>query len=1574
MTTKNPYSSLLGDEYSVTTMFPGDEDVDAHGLPALYTPRGAKVDEDTEDDVAFRTLEEESSPGEAQRTVEHMRPLSASEEEMIEEFPDAAEFSRVDDAAQEDYLLRLTKRGYQAMDAVLEDAVYGEEKMDNDEKLERTGRDAEVGFGIPGLSTLKKIATAPTSIASKIARRLPGGKYADRLARAPMSAARKVAGAVVKKFVPSRDAQKASMMKSLYGKLVTEHANWLGIQDQNTGRTVQPMSAYLAASKPWARQQIARGGLPTSFAVSGADVLGADIVGDDVVGSWWNPLSWFASQTQVVINNTAGQRSEIGPDGQPVDSSQYQDPTAYQDQSSYQDPYAADASSYQDPYAADYAQGDDQPTTTVPNRVKVSPKLLAKIDRMIQTRTRAERRDPDALKKLREDLVMVDALRARASKNDELAKIALQVMEDRGVFGRPAKVDSLGAFVGEVLGADASPAPDPKGDELMARAVDKLRSGQGLAPGELAVVARLAKGGHSRARRVLKVLSAEGTTSGAWAHKLNPLYWLKSSEERNLVDKEREGWIENARIQKEAGKRQEVLAQAEKAKQAADAVAAAKAQAEATEAQLAAIKASISGDLMERLPETFVGHEKPTAVSEVVVKALDEDGKKDRAKEIWAKIVKKEALDEADLRDARAIAKILRRVKVVHGDLVKDDSRFSDTLGAFAGACLSGRVEAARAKSSLCGKAAAILAEKIASGSPLDEREKQAARKLGSGVASGRKIVCACTSSGAFVGLDKAEVLRRHCVVGAAQAAMTPAEKKMISAMQKLAKAGNPRAASALASLRKSGAVVGGDHVGSIISDSFNWAMKPLKLPAQMLYKGAKWTGQQLGIVSKGSSPEQARLARMRAAAQRRKAAQAKAAAADAQTEAELRAQQSIADAADAEAEAADAEALAKEAAMRTAEDAAVSGDETFVGSFVGGWAESHVGAKDKKIVAVASSNTAAGMKVRAGAKLYQRIKKGDPEAKKALKVMIEKSQKGDAQATRDLRAIYAGRTAVIARQKARSQAVRSLVEKAKGAKVKAVQKKLEAQAAEKLVRMERKHKLRKIAIVEKKASSGDKKAQAYVKKQVELSRRGDKKAVSNVEALKLARAVRAAAPTRREQRNVAQAGRLLAKARKGDPRAVRQVQVIQAAAKAGNPNARRAKKRLETAALVATAITTGVVATATAKKKAQKEKKACAETLARAKTKLGAGTGTREEYLAGAKAARTLGDKTNENQLALAAATAPSATLSLRSAGNVAAARDAGNPEAKAAIQQELATARAGDPEAIRTTGNLVAAQTIDDLQKGKPVPPAMRDAVNLQARAAEGDKEAQDTIRRVTEAATGPDVPAEATMAAVSLAAAATIAKALADRPKARQEFLERVNAVPASERPEAEGRLADLVRKAKDGTITADEGVVAVRLAERLGKPKVAAQVAAMAPPPPPSTAMSSLPDSPMPPITSFFELLKESAKALLLATRDPIGNYREGIFSRSSTGVVTGDETGWSPFDFFKKRMSVILPAVAAASSTATLVSTLASKAGKTSRPAPTASAAPAQSQIQASSSPGKNQPSEAPKTESKKEEE
>jgi len=1650
------FRDLVGDSFSVTTMDPDPESpVDDDGLMAVIAPKNEDVStEDTEDNDAFEALREDLSPGEAQRALDTMRPLSEDEEEILEDTPGLEGLHRVDDAEQNDWIINKSKRGRHAMDEVLDDASYGE-TMTHEEKLERAGRDSDVGFGFRGL-----------------ARGLRRG--IGRVARAPLSAARFV-GRGAMRFIPGRDAQKARIVRNLYNKLVVEHANYLANQDQAAGNPVQPMLYYQAQSKPWAIAQIKAGGMPTSYVVSGADVLGAEICGSDVMGTWWNPISWFFGQSQVVVNNTQGARSAtgpdgspgqmLGPDGQPLPQGQGGampdgsmppggpgGPGGAPDGSmmypgggpggppdaSMMPPDGGAPYGGPMPYGSpDGSQGDFYDGVNG-SRGSVSTGVMG----------------ADSLGAVTREVLGAAPAQTATPKDDQMMIIAVKKLRsghpltpgEFGLVGRLAKNGNPLAkkvyamlLTGGVTKISGGPGAS-KEDQVMAIAVKKLRSGYPLQPGEFAIVARLAKTGNPTAKQVYATLMTAGVTKihgvrtqhdvlGDWLYKLNPLrYVFKSQEERGLEDKERTAWSENAELREKLAKRQKVLTQAEKARAAADAVQQAKDQAVATEAQLKEIETSLAGEVRRCVKEArlagpaevvpasdSMGHEKPTAISTVIQDALDKAGKRRQANAIYATLQSGRGLSPDQLAEAKQIADVLHQVKVVHGDIwEKTPAYLSGIHGAFVGACLAGDVRAARQRNLVCGKAAVALSHQVSPNRALSPEHEKAIVALGAESKKLRGVVGAHVSGRAYRHLSRAKQLQQTIMGAAAAAAMTPAEAKMLQAVQSLAKAGNPRAIYGLQRLKETGMISGGDYVGLSFGQVFKYATAPVWLPAYGLYKGTKWTGQKVfGGGGGGSNPEQARLARMRAAAQRQKAAEAKAAAADAQTEAELRAQQAIADAAQAEADAADAAALQKEAAMKTAEleanpeqalksqDDGGDTDQDSSGEFAGEW-DSDVGTSDKKILKAAGRKNATGMKIRAGAKFYKKLRAGDPQAKASLRNMIARSQKGDKQATRDLRAAYAGMHAQKAKEKAQLAAhkkhERQLAANARKLKVIAAQKNMEVVLAKKLARAQHAHELHKLAKVEHASARGNPKARKYVNQQVKLAKAGDKGAKKRVAGMKLARHVRTVAPTAREQHNLAQARKLVRRANKNDPSAIRQIGIVSAAAKAGNPNAKRAKRRLETAQLVELTLATGSVAAATAavsKKHASTKKESAKKKtqLAKIKTKYDSRTGTREEYAAGAKIAQETGDKKLAGELAMAATAAPSATESLQKTAALVQAKNAGNPQATKEFNESFEAAKTGDPDKIKDMGKVVATHTLADANEGQEISPAMRDAVNLQERAAAKDPAAIETSRQISEAATVPNPTPEATAAAISLAAAAIIAQTMAAKPKAREEFLEKVNPpLSAAEKTEADKTLAEAVEKAQAGTITAAEAVAAERLAERARKPKLAAQIAALSPPPPPATPMSTLPETPQAPITGLASLARESLRALTFSTRDPLANWREGVASRSATPVAPApaaqaagcDKTGWSPFEAFKRNLSIILPGISAATSTASLVLAASARKEKGKGVAPAAaaaapaapataaaSAAPTASAKPAAKEPAPQAPSEAPRTEAPK---
>ncbi len=1482
-------------------MKPDDLSLEADDAPGFDEDGYTSLLDEEENEAAFEGLQDAGlSEKEAQETVDFMRPLSKEEEEILDEYPELEGLTRVDDAEHEQRLGELNKDGNKAMDRVFEDAVYGEGQMQDEEKMERKDTDHVAGTDDSGwglrsaFRSVKRGIRKAASAPMSVARR--GARLAKRGIRAPFS--------LVKKFVPSRDRGKARLVQNLYRKLWFEHANWLAQQDKAAGVALKPRTQYEAVSKIWAKNEIAKQRLPLNYATDPATSLGAEIMGGEIMGAWWNPFSWFQSQVNVVVNNTRDQRADMAPEEQSADAVQPGDMSTDMQDPGYNESYQED-DSYQ---SGDDESGDDESGWNGVRQVKAP-------------------HDPVA--------------------------------------------DSLGAFTAHVLGKDLPAKDNPNVDQIVRELVVKLRAGQAISPGEIGLLSSAAKEGNVGARKVIEILKRRGAVvsgddSGLdpWLHKLNPVYWFKSSQSKEFTDKERKAWKENAELQKQLKKQQEDLDAAERAATAAAAVEQAKAQSAATKAKLEAIAASLKGNMSG----SFVGHEKPTAIASVVANALQKLNKKDTAARLYAKINEGQPLSKAELREARQIAKIIGQVKVVHGDLV------ADMHGAFVGACVLGGITVALDQNLKQQKAADYLAQKVASGKTLSQEERDGLARVLRGQQKLHKFTASLVSGRALAGCPKS--WSRGAFIGAVKA-MDPNDKKMLSAIVKLAKIGNPRAQKALEALKKTGEISGGTSVGLSLSSAFKYATAPVWLPAKGLYEGAKWTGKKLGIIKSGRpSPEQVRLQKLRAAQKRAAAAQARARAADAQNEAEYRAQQAIAAARDAEADADDAEATAKEQAMRTAEIEAAPDltqtDDTAEGDFVGGWTDFLGKDRGAKIVKKAQEKSPAGQKIRGAAVVYRKVKAGDPKARKAIETMVAKAKTGDQQAIRDVNAMKAARIAYEAKAEAKKKMVVAQKEKARQSRMKAnakkfeaLRKRFEARTAEKLARMERKRNLQKLAKLESKAAKGDPKARKLVAAKVSAAKKGDKRAEAQVQAMKLGRAVRLHGTSRRERKNMQAAQYLAKRVRAGDPKAIRQYEVIKAAAAKGNPNAKRGMERLALAGAVVATVATGVVVLPKSSKKDAKKKPVpgspayanLQKQVKTAKEKAAAGTATREELVASARTAQELGDKESAGTLALASSTAPSATESVKKAASTVAAAQAGNPTAKAQLDRDLTSAREGDATAINRMGQVAAARTVDAVERGEEISPAMRDAINLQERAKSGDPVAQGVLKRVSEEATGSNPSPDATAAAVYATGAAALASSLASKPKARQELMEKVNPpVPEGEQTAAKTELAEIVKRTNEGTVTPEDGQRGINLAMRLHQPRVAAEISAKAPPLD-VDAMSSLPDSPLPPISGVWELLKASLKAFTFTTSDPLANYREGVATRSRDAVaVTGDcSCGWSPFSIFMK-LKPALPALAMLSAPVSATAAVASLArGKKSKPEPVAKQAPP--------APGKQAPAE-----------
>jgi hypothetical protein len=175
---------------------------------------------------------------------------------------------------------------------------------------------------------------------------------------------------------------------------------------------------------------------------------------------------------------------------------------------------------------------------------------------------------------------------------------------------------------------------------------------------------------------------------------------------------------------------------------------------------------------------------------------------------------------------------------------------------------------------------------------------------------------------------------------------------------------------------------------------------------------------------------------------------------------------------------------------------------------------------------------------------------------------------------------------------------------------------------------------------------------------------------------------------------------------------------------------------------------------------------------------------------------------------------------------------------------------------------------------------------------RAQAGDQEAKRIIDRTNNQAQNEGNP-EAIKATIALAAAATALAALASKPEAKKQWTDAAAAsrgekYDSGETREKSAELNEIAARVKRGEASAAEADRGKRIAVSLGKPEIAAQISAIMPTVEldQSQVMSSMPDVPLQPISGWKELVKESLKAVFLATKDPIANYREGVQTRGT----------------------------------------------------------------------------------------
>jgi hypothetical protein len=1118
-----------------------------------------------------------------------------------------------------------------------------------------------------------------------------------------------------------------------------------------------------------------------------------------------------------------------------------------------------------------------------------------------------------------------------------------------------------------------------------------------------------------------------GATLGAWLHQLNPLYWIKSKEQRDLIDKERQAWIDNAELQKKANKKQEVLTSAQKASEAQQAVAAAKARSAEIEAQLKSVESQLSGACSSSSMGT-IGPAEIVGFAEII--GRDGSRKENPFEDnlpaadvapVLAKVKKARSLNDDNAKELAPIC-----AKMQNGQPLSpaESSKVlillarNEQLHEFRKNLMSGETFASNPSRNKIQRHVVLGAVKA-----MTPNEQQMMAQIVSlskqGNANAQKALAALQAQGYAVTMGYAPPTAR---IGGKS--MTPSEQTKLAALIKAAKQKHPGALRAIALLNTQGYKVslGTDtYIGWGIDDAFKLALKPVTVPLKYLWKGTKKVAQAVGITHGSKSAEQVRLDRLKAAQQRRRAAQARARAADAQSEAEYRAQQQLASAADAEADAADAEATSKEAAMLTAEAQYLPGQTDEEASAASQATDSsgatrpvvtplpptpgaapsaipeikkarraRVAKKNPlaaRILSKSEEDTPAGIKLRASMELYKKAEKRKSKERKAVAAMVAKAKKGDKQALADVQALKAAGLAVKADRAAGKHVARVAAYRATEKRVKATRMKAEVAMAQKGIELSRSHQLKNVARLEKSAAAGNPKSIAIVKNQVAKAKAGDPGAKKVVAALVLSKHARITASSPRERRNLRQANRLAARAARGDKKALAQINVINSAAQAGNPNAKRAQNRIQTAAAVRYAVKTGtfvlpaVVVTSKLAKKREDAKKRLAAKRAKdqalvaqidakikagtatrgevlaasrasanlgdkaaassfmavatampskkplakgskdynkakaqvfaakqaadkgagtreqiqqgamaaaavgapvtagelmaasashpskdeaplavehkkvsaAQDKIAAKTASREEALAGAKAAADMGDKERAAELTTAAATLPSSKEELSRVATVAAAARAGNPAYTEQVARAQELAASGDPRGVEAMGKITGVQALDQVSRGKDIDPPMKEAVRDLQAAKDGDQAAAAKIEEMkTRAATGDP---KAVKYAVYAAGAAAVASAVANNPPAETEWLRKAGV------------------KAKDGS--KDD----VRIVD--------AEIV---------TPLSSLPDQPLPPITTVFGVIREGLAALVCATRNPFQNYREGVIAKGTRGTAPASSAG------------------------------------------------------------------------------
>lgn len=279
-----------------------DEEEEA---PPLVAPSTRQImvepgDDQDDDPAAYEALTSYDggglSPGEAQRLIDYMRPLSEEEEEMADN-PMFNDLTIVDDAANTDDMLKHVKGTSRAMTKYMQDESYGD--MGSEEELAELN-DSFVPRSLP--SGTNQALFNPRTAKYEIVAFVDEPKISD----------------VTNQALGDVRKAKYTILSGLSKTLVEEHAAWLEEQDRKVGIKLRPHSYYVDVSKLWAKDKLKRAALPTSMNGDFSGSLGAFVgtahelirqtadkrLRNDSLGWSWNPIKQAKSWAKTSYNIT----------------------------------------------------------------------------------------------------------------------------------------------------------------------------------------------------------------------------------------------------------------------------------------------------------------------------------------------------------------------------------------------------------------------------------------------------------------------------------------------------------------------------------------------------------------------------------------------------------------------------------------------------------------------------------------------------------------------------------------------------------------------------------------------------------------------------------------------------------------------------------------------------------------------------------------------------------------------------------------------------------------------------------------------------------------------------------------------------------------------------------------------------------------------------------------------------------------------------------------------------------------------------------------------------------------------